>query len=148
MDERTASAIQLCLAKNILMNVGKFSSTKELCERLEKLYQTKSITEISDHLSVLNDIVTKLEVIGVKIEDKDKTFRLLWSLPTSYKYLLATLIYGKQIVDLEEVASTIFSKEKRLSGRSNEDSDNLALTVGIWKKNNSKKKQVYWVCGQ
>lgn len=34
-------------------------------------------TKISHHLSVLNAIVTKLESIGVKIEDEDKSFRLL-----------------------------------------------------------------------
>lgn len=47
-------------------------------------------TQISDHLSVLNAIVTELKVIGVKIEDDDKALRLLWSLPTSYKHLFPT----------------------------------------------------------
>ena len=62
-------------------------------------------TKISNHLSVLNGIVLELEVIGVKIEDEDKALRLLWSLPTSYKHLLPTLIYGKKTIDLEEVTS-------------------------------------------
>ncbi|KAL9448005.1 hypothetical protein AB3S75_015475 [Citrus x aurantiifolia] len=39
LDERaTASAIQLCLAKNVLINVGMISSIKEIWERLEILY--------------------------------------------------------------------------------------------------------------
>ena len=82
LDERAAaSAIQLCLAKNVLTNVGKIPSTKEIWERLENLYQKKSIsnrlylkeqfhtlrmiegTKLSDHLSVLNSIVTELETI-------------------------------------------------------------------------------------
>ena len=47
-------------------------------------------TKISDHLNVLNSIMTELEAIEVKIEDEDKTLRLLWSLPTSYKHLSLT----------------------------------------------------------
>ncbi|KAL9451112.1 hypothetical protein AB3S75_012792 [Citrus x aurantiifolia] len=97
-------------------------------------------TKIYDHLSVLNGIVTELEAIGVKIEDKDKALRLLWSLPTSYKHLLHTLMYGKETMDLEEVTSTPLLEEKRLSGGSNEASDDSALIVGNWKKNNSKKE--------
>ena len=58
-------------------------------------------TKISNHLTVLNGIVTKLEAIGFKIKDEDKVLSLLWPLPTSYKHLLPALIYMKEIVDLE-----------------------------------------------
>ena len=68
----------------------------------------------------------KLEAIGVKIEDEDKVLRLLWSLPTFDKHLLLTLMYEN---DLEEVTSTLLSEERRLSGRSNEASDDPALIV-------------------
>ena len=106
------------------------------------------VTKISDHLSVLDHIVIELEVIGVKIEDKYKKLRLLWSLLTSFKQLLPTLMYEKETIDLDEVTSTLLLKERRLSGGSNETSDDSALTVGNWKKNNSKKKGICWVCGQ
>lgn len=68
----------------------------------------------------------KLEAIGVKIEDEDEALRLLWSLPTFDKHLLLTLMYEN---DLEEVTSTLLSEERRLSGRSNEASDDPALIV-------------------
>ncbi|KAK9232475.1 hypothetical protein WN943_022721 [Citrus x changshan-huyou] len=167
LDDRAASAIRLCLAKNVLANVGKIPTAKELWEKLEKLYQTKSIsnrlylkerfhtlrmtegTKISDHLSVLNGIVSELEAIGVKIEDEDKALRLLWSLPTSYKHLLPTLMYGKETVDLEEVTSTLLSEERRLNGESTKITDVSALAVvGNWQKDKSKKKGVCWGCGQ
>ena len=48
-----------------------------------------------------------LEAVGVKIEEEDKALRLLWSLSTSYKHLLPTLLYGKEVVDLKEVSSTL-----------------------------------------
>ena len=46
--------------------------------------------KISDHLSVLNGIVSELEAIGVKIKDEDKALRLLchFQFPTSTCYLL------------------------------------------------------------
>ncbi|KAK9203924.1 hypothetical protein WN943_014181 [Citrus x changshan-huyou] len=106
-------------------------------------------TKIFDHLGVLNGIVSELEAIGVKIEDEDKALRLLWSLSTFYKHMLPTLMYGKEMVDLEEVTSTLLSEERRLSGESTETTDISALAVvRNWKKNNSKKNGVYWGCGQ
>ena len=38
LDDRVASVIRLCLAKNVLTNVGNIPTTKELWEKLEKLY--------------------------------------------------------------------------------------------------------------
>lgn len=82
LDLRAASAIRLSLAKNVLANVHGIATAKGLWEKLEKLYQTKGVsnrvylkeqfhtlrmgegTKISDHLSVLNRIVSELEAIG------------------------------------------------------------------------------------
>ena len=84
LDLRAASAIRLCLAKNVLVNVQNLSSGKELWEKLEGLYQAKGIlnqlllkeqfhnlrmddgTKISDYLSNLNYIISELESIEVK----------------------------------------------------------------------------------
>ena len=69
--------------------MANISTARGLWERLKSLYMTKSHsnrlylkeqfytirmkegTNIADHLSVLNRIVSKLEAIGVKINDKD-----------------------------------------------------------------------------
>lgn len=92
---RIASAIRLCLAKNVLANVHGILTAKELWEKLEELYQAKGIsnqlylkeqfhmlcmnegTKISDHLSVLDGIIFELEAIGVKIDDEDKALRII-----------------------------------------------------------------------
>ena len=37
LDMRAASQIRLCLAKNVLANVARWSSTKELWEKLEEM---------------------------------------------------------------------------------------------------------------
>lgn len=39
LDERTTNDIRTCLAKNVLTNVGKILSARELWERLGNLYQ-------------------------------------------------------------------------------------------------------------
>ncbi|KAF3644555.1 hypothetical protein FXO37_21377 [Capsicum annuum] len=43
LDMKAASPIRLFLAKNVLANVIGLSTTKELWEKLEELYQTKSL---------------------------------------------------------------------------------------------------------
>ena len=44
LDLRAASAIRLCLAKNVLANIHGISTAKELWEKLEELYQTKGVS--------------------------------------------------------------------------------------------------------
>ena len=168
LDLRAASAIRLCLAKNVLANIHGISTAKELWEKLEELYQTKGVsnrvylkeqfhtlqmsegTTISDHLSVLNGIVSELESIGVKIDDEDQALRLIWSLPSSYEHMKPILIHGKEKIIFSEVTSKLFSEERRLGGGRNGPPGNLALVVaGNGKKKNSMKmKVVCWGCGQ
>ena len=105
------SIIRLCLAKNILANVFGISTAKGLWEKLEQMYQVKSLSNwlyikeqfhtlcmemgkrISDHLSILNDIILDLEAIGVMISNEDKALLLIWSLPTSYEHMKVILMY-------------------------------------------------------
>ena len=49
--------------------------------------------------------------MDVKIEDKDQTLLLLCSLPTSYKHLRETLIYGREKISMDYVKSSLFSKD-------------------------------------
>ena len=147
LDLKAASSIQLCLAKNVLANVQGMSTAKELWEKLEEMYQTNGIsnrvylkeqfhtlriaegTTISDHLSVLNGIVSKLETLGVKMDDEDKALRLILSLPSSYEHMKPILIHGKEKIFFSKVTSKLLSEERRLSGRQNSTPENLALVV-------------------
>ena len=45
-------------------------------------------------------------------------------------HFLPTLMYEKEIVDLEKATSTLLLEEKRSNGGCNEASDDSALTVG------------------
>ena len=53
---------------------------------------------ISDHMSILNGIISDLEAIGVAISDEDKALRLFWSLPTYYEHMKPILMYEKDTV--------------------------------------------------
>ncbi|PON86199.1 Zinc finger, CCHC-type [Trema orientale] len=106
-------------------------------------------TKIFDHLSVLNSIVSKLEAIGVNIEDEDKALRFIWSLPPFYEHIKPILVYGKETVVFSEVTSKLLSEERRLmGGGSNVPSESSALAVDTRKKNSEKKNIICWGCRQ
>ncbi|KAL4566695.1 hypothetical protein LXL04_030816 [Taraxacum kok-saghyz] len=167
LDLRAASAIRLSLAKNVFANVHGISTAKELWEKLEQLYQGKGIsnrlylkeqfhtlrmngdTKISDHLSVLNNIVSKLEDIGVKVEDEDKALRLILSLPSSYEHMKPILMYGKETLKYADVTGKLLLEEKRLESSSHtSSSEEMVLVCGNGKKKHSQKTPVCWRCGQ
>ncbi|PON87854.1 hypothetical protein TorRG33x02_163990, partial [Trema orientale] len=105
--------------------------------------------KISDHLNILNGIVSKLEAIGVKIQHEDKALRFIKSLPPSYEYIKPILVHGKETVVFSEVISKLLSEERRLTGgRSNIPYEGSALAVITGKKNSVKKNVICWGCGQ
>lgn len=100
---------------------------------LTKLFHDLCIdehTKVSDHLSVLNVIVSKLETIGVNIDDEDKTLRLIWPLSSSYEPIKPLLIYGKKTLSFEEVDSKIISEERKLKGENNSSSNSVLIVKG------------------
>ncbi|KAJ0834198.1 putative RNA-directed DNA polymerase [Helianthus annuus] len=166
LDLRAASAIRLCLAKNVLANVHGISTAKDLWEKLEQLYQGKGIsnrlylkeqfhtlrmdgdTKFSDHLSVLNNIVSELEAIGVKVEDEDKALRLILSLTSSYEHMKPILMYGKETLKYADVTEKLLSEEKRRGSSGHTSSEGTVLICGNGKKKHPQKIPVCWKCGQ
>ena len=106
-------------------------------------------TEISDHLSILNGIVSELETIGVKIYDEDKALRLIWSLPFSYENMKHILMYGKDTLNFEEVTGKIIFEEKRIKCESPNSMDSVmvARSGSGWRKNHG-KNMTCWKCGK
>ncbi|CAK8573792.1 unnamed protein product [Lathyrus sativus] len=106
-------------------------------------------TKVSDHLSVLNGIVSKLETIGVKIDDEDKDMRLIWSLPSSYEHIKPVLIYGKKTLSFQEVDSKIIYEERRLKGEENTSSNSVLVARGrSYVKKNNEMGVRCWKCGK
>ena len=102
---KASNTIRLCLEKNILANVSGISIAKGFWEKLKQMYQEKSLPNllylkdqfhtlgmeegmrISDHMSILNGIISDLEISRVVISNEDKALCLIWSLLTSYEHM-------------------------------------------------------------
>ena len=104
--------------------------------------------KISNHLSILNEIVSELKAIGVTIEDENKALQLIWSFSTTYEHLKLILMYRKETVVFSEVTNKLISEERRLSGEKKSSLLESALAVEGWKKKKNFMKRVCWTCGQ
>ena len=104
--------------------------------------------KISDHLSVLNGIISELEALGVKIEDEDKALRLILSLPPSYEHMKPVLMYGKESLNFAEVTGKLLSEERRLKSKGRASTENSTLVGSKVKKKNFMKDVVCWGYGQ
>ncbi|KAL5837325.1 hypothetical protein ACOSQ3_014494 [Xanthoceras sorbifolium] len=129
MDDKTLASIQLCLSNEVLREVMQEKTTKDLWEKLESLYVTKNLTtklvakhrlytlniakgaSIKSHIDEFSTILMDLENMEISYDDEYQALMLLGSLPSSYKHFRDTLIYSRQTLKLEDVKSTLFSKE-------------------------------------
>ena len=102
MDRKAKSTIRLCLSNSILLNVSEEATTKDLWEKLVKLYQSKSLVNklfliknlynlrmrdgdsVAEHLNAFDTVVSQLVFVEIKISDEDKCIGLLCSLPDSW----------------------------------------------------------------
>jgi hypothetical protein len=130
MDEKTLSSIILCLGEKVLREVAKETSAATMWSKLDTLYMTKSLAHkqclkqqlyffrmvenrsVVEQLAEFNKIIDDLANIDVVLEDEDKTFHLLSSLPKSLENLKDALLYGKEgTITLDEVQSALRTKE-------------------------------------
>jgi len=93
---------------------------------LESLYMTKSLsnklfmkrqlyslrikegTSILQYLNAFNRILSILLALEVKLEEEDKALLLLSSLPSSYDHLATTIMYCKEILELEDIRQMLY----------------------------------------
>jgi hypothetical protein len=98
LDHKAKSTIRLCLSNSVLLNVSEEATTKDLWEKLGKLYQSKSLVNkiflrnklynlrmrygdsVAEHLNAFNIVVSQLVSVEIKILDEDKCISLLCSL--------------------------------------------------------------------
>ena len=67
-----------------------------------------------------NKVISELLTVDIKIDKEDMTLILLSLLSESYDYIVTTILYGKKILILKEVTSTLLSNEIK---RSRQDRD-------------------------
>lgn len=66
---------------------------------------------ILDNLDELNKLILDLANINIEIDDEDKTFILLNSLPKSFATFVETMIYARETLSFEDVQKALKSKE-------------------------------------
>jgi len=64
-------------------------------------------------LNFFNKVISELLTVDVKIDEENKAFILFSSLPESYDHIITTMLYGKKILILEEVTSTLLFNKIR-----------------------------------
>ncbi|GKC27156.1 hypothetical protein Tco_1034450 [Tanacetum coccineum] len=67
----------------------------------------------SGHIDEFHKLVGDLAAIDTAISDEDQALLLLTSLPSSYDNFVETLLYGRDILKLEDVLTTLNSREFR-----------------------------------
>ncbi|GJT75439.1 hypothetical protein Tco_1042164 [Tanacetum coccineum] len=82
---------------------------------------------LGDHIYEFNKLILDLANIDIEIEDEDQALMLLTSLPSSYKNFVETLLYGRKSLEMEDVLSTLNSRElnKITEGIKEETGDGL-----------------------
>jgi len=103
------STIMLCMADEVLFNIVEESAMASLCEKLEKLYMTKSLTnriylkrqlyglrmkvctKVAENLNVFNTLICQLSDVEVQIQKEDKAITLLCSLPESWDHFITSI---------------------------------------------------------
>ncbi|GKE32351.1 retrovirus-related pol polyprotein from transposon TNT 1-94, partial [Tanacetum coccineum] len=127
--KKAHSALLLCLDNKVLREVNKENSAAGVWLKLETLYMTKSLAnklylkkklftfymhsgkKLSEHIDEFNKLIGDLANIDVDIDDEDQALMLLTSLPSSYDNFVETLLYGRESLTLEDVLSSLNSRE-------------------------------------
>ncbi|GJW02681.1 retrovirus-related pol polyprotein from transposon TNT 1-94 [Tanacetum coccineum] len=141
--KKAHSALLLCLDNKVLREVNKEDSTAGVWLKLETLYMTKSLAnklylkkklftfymhsgkKLSEHIDEFNKLIGDLANIDVDIDDEDQALMLLTSLPSSYDNFVETLLYGRESLTLEDVLSSLNSRELKKRTDAKDDGDGL-----------------------
>ena len=70
-------------------------------------------TTMLEHLNFFNKVINDFLTVDVKIYVEDKALIRFSSLPHSYDHIVATILYGKKTLLLEEIMSTLLPNEIR-----------------------------------
>ncbi|GKD86191.1 ribonuclease H-like domain-containing protein, partial [Tanacetum coccineum] len=141
--KKAHSALLLCLDNKVLKEVNKEDSAAGVWLNLETLYITKSLAnklylkkklftfymhsgkKLSEHIDEFNKLIGDLANTDVDIDDEDRALMLLTSLPSLYDNFVETLLYEKKSLTLEDVLSSLNSRELKKRTDAKDDGDGL-----------------------
>lgn len=128
-DRKALSQIQLHLSNKNFQDVIKERSATGLWLRLEQFCMIKCLTSnlylkqclysycltkggsLEYHLSIFKEIITNLETMEVKYDEKNLRLILLCSLPPSFVTFRYTTFYSWDILTVDKVYDVLYSKK-------------------------------------
>ncbi|KAK2965970.1 hypothetical protein RJ640_018325 [Escallonia rubra] len=145
LQAKAVSTIRLNLASKVKYQVLTETSPTALWQKWEKIYMSKSLSnrlylkkdlyqlrmdegsDLGDHISEFNRLVSQLSSIDVKLEEEDQAILLLSSLPKSYETLKTTLLIGKETLLVDDVMSALMDSSRVNGTRSSNQGDGLVV---------------------
>lgn len=130
--EKAVNNIFLNVGDHVLRKIERCTTAAEAWALLEKLYMPKSLPNhvhaqlrlysfkmqenrtVDDNIDEFLKIIGDLSNLSIEVPEEVKAILLLNSLPSRYDQLKETLKYGRDVIKVDEVASSARSKEKEL----------------------------------
>nr|GEV44535.1 putative reverse transcriptase domain-containing protein [Tanacetum cinerariifolium] len=155
--KKAHSALLLCLDNKVLRKVNKEDSVAGIWLKLKTLYITKSLAnklylkkklftfymhqgkKLYEHIVEFNKLIDDLANIDVDINDEDQTLMLLTSLASLYDNFMETFLYERESLTLEDVLSSLNSRELEKRTDAKDDGD------GLYVKGRNNKKSIGFV---
>ena len=141
------SLILLFLSNEVLYEVFEELTVVGIWHKLEKLFMMKSICNklllkslfwplyersmpLKEHFNEIKFVLMELHNIDVKMENKDLAMILLASLHPSYENFVSFLGVGNDSITLDEVKSSLYSRELRLKASGNGQEASTFVLLG------------------
>jgi hypothetical protein len=123
--------------------VSEEATTKDLWEKLGKLYQSKFLVNklfliknlynlrmrdgdlVENHLNTFDTMVSQSVSFDIKISDEDKSIILLYSLPDSWDSLVVAIGSNTIALKFDEVFSSLLSEDMRWKNMEGQSIDAL-----------------------
>ena len=75
-------------------------------------FNRKYVVDLQSHVGEFNKFLCDLTNVGVKLDDEDKAIVLLTSIKSTYKHIFNILLYGRDLVTLEQVKKALYLSKK------------------------------------
>ena len=89
---------------------------------------------VQDHIKSMTEVCDELSVVGEPVKEEDRVVYLLASLPECYNVLVTALEANTEVPTLAVVTERLLHEEMKMKSRSNQPSQEEALTTRFRKK--------------
>jgi len=153
--DKALATIVLTLDPELIYLIGDAEDPIKVWKELENTYQKKSVankfslrkklintkfqtgTSLQNHAKIFSETYSSLAAIGEPLDNDDKVFYLLCSLPESFDMVVTTIENCEKLPDFQVVLQKLLAHEKKIEERKNDSESSNALII---KKDKNKRK--------